>query len=192
VKDDEAPERGSRDLVMESHFMAIGFWYRVFGVMTFLSAAFLILTSATKGGGIKEAVGGEFPIVFVLLFSSVLQFSIGHYMSKFSNSARLFCIFALVIALAFTVWSIANSTGGLSGIKRIVSIAVPSILVFFSLSMIYALSIPRAARVCRKEYLELLKNTPDQKSRPVDSPFFYGFMIIIVAGIAGNLILVVK
>ena len=183
---------GARDLSMESHFLAIGFWYRVFGVLTFLSAVFLISSSMMKGGGMKAGAGGEFPIVFVLLFSSVLQFSVGHFMAKFSNAARIFCVFALVIALAFTVWSIVNSDGGLIGIKKVVSIAVPSLLVLFSISMLYVLSIPRAAKVCRKEYQELLKKTPEPKTRPSDSPFFWGFAVVVAAGIAGNLILVMK
>ncbi|MGZ3429909.1 MAG: hypothetical protein ACXVCV_24835, partial [Polyangia bacterium] len=97
-----------RDLAMESHLRALGFWYRLGAVL--FGGGFLALTGVAGGalfggsslGGGNAMIAGVLGWVAMFVVAlAVGSYVLGHFLGRFANGARLAAGILTIVSLAF-------------------------------------------------------------------------------------------
>ena len=182
-----------RDLAMESHLRALGFWYRIgavlFGVgfltLFGLGGALVGLTSSLHGSNALWASAFGYVAMFVVALA-VGSYVLGHFLGRFTNGARLAAGILTIVSLAFgllrfvlicVAYSKLSDLYGDAGFYSArPSLAGPIAMFLMSTlwsgAIVFTLLSGRAAAVCAPAYRTLVARTASMKASLVKTPFF--------------------
>ncbi|MCU1277322.1 MAG: hypothetical protein JWM53_868 [bacterium] len=183
-----------RDLAMESHLRALGFWYRIgavlFGVgflalFGIVGGALAGMPSSLHGSGALWASAFGYVAMFVVALA-VGSYVLGHFLGRFANGARLAAGILTILSLAFGLLrfvvtciaysKLSNMYGDAGLFYDRPSLAGP--IAMFLLSTIWSGAIvmtllsSRAAAICAPAYRTIVARTASMKASLVKTPFF--------------------
>ena len=205
-----------RDLTMESHLRALGFWHRL-GAIVF-GAGFLALFGIAGGAllGMRSSLHGSSALWasafgYVAMFVVALavgSYVLGHFLGRFANGARLAAGILTIVSLAFGVLRFVVTCIAYSKLSDLygdagLSYARPSLagpIAMFLLSTIWSGAIVftllsgRAAAVCSPAYRTIVARTASMKASLVKTPFFVVPLVatILVAMMALKIVMAMR
>jgi hypothetical protein len=187
------PSAPERDLKTEAHFLALGFWFRVFGALGAAAGVLLgfgMIVSPRDVLGFKGAIG--LIIAGVVVALSALGFFIGHGLSQFRNWARVTTGVLSVLSVALNALSAITLAAGVNragGAERggnwfgiLVNLALYTAIAATMLGR-------RATSVCAEEYRRSMAETSGLRASMFSSGYFWVYAIVL--GIVGLAILMV-
>jgi hypothetical protein len=180
-----------RDLPMESHLRALGFWYRL-GAIVFgagFLAMFGVLGRALVGvaslRGSSTLFAGAFGWVAMFVLGMIAgSYILGHYLARFVNGARIAAAVLTIVGLVAGLGRFVLTVVAYNKLDEYygdVYFARPSLagpIAMFLLSTIWSIAIAwtllsgRAAQVCAPTYRTIVARTPTLRASRVKSPFF--------------------
>lgn len=155
---DPSSEVLGRDLWMEAHLQAISLWCRAIGVTGGIMWPFIINMEAGIG-------------TLILLVPPVVLFTLGHFLRKYSNKARIITgvLAALAIIIEMPVYAATRKT---------MWIMPPEAPIVLTIALLWALFNHRASKICTYEYRQLASFTSYVKP-----PVFKSLLFLIPAAI---------
>jgi hypothetical protein len=192
-----------RDLAMESHLRALGFWYRLGAVLA--GVGFLALfgvagrallglsSSSLRGTGALWASAFGYIALFVVALAAG-SYVLGHFLGRFANGARLAAGILTIVSLAFgllrfVVTCIAYSRlsdlyGDAGMLYDRPSLAAPIAMFMLSTlwsgAIVFTLLSGRAAAVCSPAYRTVVARTASMKASLVKTPFFVVPLVAVI------------
>ncbi|GEM_PF-2339762 len=195
---------GRRDLGMEAHLRAIAIWSRIGGVLYMLAAVAVLVIgligigvmSGSKRGGGAEAAGaamGIMVVVAVLIGGiGVLVFLLGHYLAKYSNTARIISGVLTIIGIVCIGCNLIGTVAGLAGGGSrggapeggvlLVTVLVTLAQAAYYCGVAWVLFNSRSSAICTYPYHQLVAQTPSQQPPTYRSIFFWAPFILMVGG----------
>ena len=196
---------GQRDLIMEAHLRALAIWQRVGAVLMAVAAVWLVgalaLSSSRFGqfGGFIGGVGTVMAAIFLAM--AIGSWVLGHFLSRYSNGARITAGVLTSISLAWQVVSTGfalfarpsyaydeygsryGGYGHSSGAGMWTVLSFLLIVIWMS-SVLWALFNRRSSKICTPEYRDIVAKTPELVPSTLKSPYF-----IIPAALTGFVLL---
>src|SRR5581483_4372628 len=198
---------GQRDLIMEAHLRALAIWQRVGAVLMAVAALWLVGALAMAGsrlGQFSGFIGGIGAVMAaIFLAMAVGSWVLGHFLSRYSNGARITAGVLTSISLGWQVLSTGfamfarpsyayddyGSRYGGYGMHHSSGAGMWAVLSFILIviwmsSVLWALFNRRSSKICTPEYRDIVAKTPELAPSTLKSAFF-----IIPAALGGFVLL---